>query len=258
MATFRSKEDSAKDQVPLHRFQERISSFRATVHMIANRTDMELWILEKLQDFLCKLVGLSPPDQMNLVLIFEDNQEGDIDLMISDAKTYEGSQAMRGITGDEPQRDELQPRVIFTKGYQQKQREDDERARQDNVRKGKPRSARDLLASFNKLSGALFAAISVAERQIAVLQDLHSVFLTSYRTKSEPGEKGYPLRRNPFHMNIVPIPVLSENPQQMWSNTLETIDEVVRERKSFIQKTKELVENMNVRRKIVQLSYLDP
>ena len=61
MATFRSKEDSAKDQVPLHRFQERVGAFRATIHMIANRTELELRTLRKLQLSLCKLVSLSSP-----------------------------------------------------------------------------------------------------------------------------------------------------------------------------------------------------
>ena len=58
MATFRSKEDSAKDQFPLHRSQERIGAFRAIIHMIANRMVSELWTLGKLQAFLCKLVSL--------------------------------------------------------------------------------------------------------------------------------------------------------------------------------------------------------
>ena len=58
MATFRSREDSDKNQVPLHHFQERIGAFRAMVHMIFNRTESELWILGELQDSLCKLVGL--------------------------------------------------------------------------------------------------------------------------------------------------------------------------------------------------------
>ena len=61
MATFRSKEDNARDQVPLHRFQERIGAFRATIHMIANRTDLELRILGKLQTSLHKLVSLFSP-----------------------------------------------------------------------------------------------------------------------------------------------------------------------------------------------------
>jgi len=171
--------------------------------------------------------------------------------MISDATAYEGGQGVRGIPADGAQRDELQPRVILNKEYQQSRREDDERALQDKTRKRKPRGARDILASFNRLSAALFAAISVVERQIAVLQDLYSVFLTSSRTKAETGEKGYPLRRNPFHKNIVPIPVLSAHPQEMWADTLDTIDEVVRERKCFIEKVRGLVENMDIRRKIV-------
>ena len=59
MATFKSKEESAKDQVPLHHSQERIGAFRATVQMIANRTGSELWTFEKLQASLCTLVSLS-------------------------------------------------------------------------------------------------------------------------------------------------------------------------------------------------------
>ena len=61
MATFRSKEDSAKDQVPLHRFQERIGAFRAMIHMIANRMELELWTLGKLQTSLYNLVSLFSP-----------------------------------------------------------------------------------------------------------------------------------------------------------------------------------------------------
>ena len=60
MATFRSKEDGAKDLVPLHRFQERVCSLRAIINMIANRMGLELWTLEKLQAFLCELVGQFP------------------------------------------------------------------------------------------------------------------------------------------------------------------------------------------------------
>ena len=61
MATFRSKEDSAKDQVPLHRFQECVGAFRAMIQMIANRTGLELLTLRKLQASLHKLVSpLSP------------------------------------------------------------------------------------------------------------------------------------------------------------------------------------------------------
>jgi len=58
MATFRSKEDSAKDQVPLHHYQERVGAFRAVVHMVANRMELELSTLGKLQASLCKLVSL--------------------------------------------------------------------------------------------------------------------------------------------------------------------------------------------------------
>ena len=61
MATFRSKEDSAKDEVPLHRFQERIGAFHAMIQMITNRMDSEVWILGKLQASLCKLVSLFSP-----------------------------------------------------------------------------------------------------------------------------------------------------------------------------------------------------
>ncbi|PUU82950.1 hypothetical protein B9Z19DRAFT_1190011 [Tuber borchii] len=190
MAIFRSKEDGTKDQVPLHRFQERVGAFRAMIHMIANRTELELRALRKLQVSLCKL-------------------EEDIDRMISDADLNK----------------------------------DDQAAKQKRVQ--------DLLVALNRLSADFFAAISVAERQIAVLQDLHSVFLTSYRTKTKDYEKGYPLRRNPFYRNVVPIPILLENPEQIWPNTLDTIDEVVRERESFIKKVGKLVENMDIRRKIL-------
>ena len=58
MATFRSKEDSAKDQVPLYRFQERTGGFRAMINMIANRTELELRTLRKLQASLHKIVSL--------------------------------------------------------------------------------------------------------------------------------------------------------------------------------------------------------
>jgi len=115
----------------------------------------------------------------------------------------------------------------------------------------------DIITSINNLTADLFAAISVVERQIAVLQDLHAVLLSSYRTKYKAYEKGYPLRPNPFHRNIASIPVLSENPEQIWPHTLDTIDEVVRERKSFIEKIKELVENTEIRRKSVKPSYLN-
>ncbi|KAG0641318.1 hypothetical protein HOY80DRAFT_883382 [Tuber brumale] len=221
MATFRSREDGAKNQVPLHRFQERIGAFRAMIHMIANRTDLELPTLEKLQASLCKL-------------------EEDIDKMISDAATYEDNQGMEVDPADE----QLPAGVSPTE-------ENRKRAREENVRKRKQKRVRDLLTSLNRLSAAFFAAISVAERQIAVLRDIHSIFSTSHRTKTKEYERRYPLRQNPFHKNIIPIPILSENTEQIWPNTLDTIDEVVRERKSFIKKVKGLVENMDIRRKIL-------
>ncbi|PUU82949.1 hypothetical protein B9Z19DRAFT_1061381 [Tuber borchii] len=169
MATFRSKEDGAKDQVPLHRFQERIGAFRAMVHMIANRTGQELWTLKELQKSLCKL----------------DDQEEDIGQVISDAEIYGDGQG----------------------------------------RERKQKGVRDIIAALHRFSADLSAATSVAKRQIAVLQDLHSVFSTSYRTKTKDYEKGYPLRRNPFHRNVAPVPILLENPEQIWPNTLDTIDE---------------------------------
>ena len=45
--------------------------------------------------------------------------------------------------------------------------------------KRKQERVRDALTAVNRLSADLFAAISVAERQIAVLRDVHSVFVTS-------------------------------------------------------------------------------
>ena len=140
-------------------------------------------------------------------------------------------------------------RRILAEEVQGGMEEEAEQVRQNNIRERKQRKVRGLLASLNSFSAALFAAISVAERQIAILQDIHSVFLTSYRTKTRDHQEGY--RRNPFHRNFAPIPILSENPEQIWPNTLDTVDEVVRERKSFIKKLKELVENMDIRRKIV-------
>ena len=188
---------------------------------------------------------------MNLELIFGDDQEEDIDQMVSDAEIYGGDQGMKRIPDDEPKHLELPPGVNLTEEEKSKWEVEYDRARQDRVQKRKQKRIRDLLTALNRLSGDLFAAISVAERQITVLQDLHSIFLTSYRTKTKTYEKGYPLRRNPFYNNTLTIPILSENPEQIWPNTLDTIDEVVRERKSFINKVEKLVENMDIRRKIV-------
>ena len=61
MATFRSREDSGRGQVPLHHFQERVGAFRAMIHIIANRTELELRTLGKFQASLHKLVSLFSP-----------------------------------------------------------------------------------------------------------------------------------------------------------------------------------------------------
>ena len=188
---------------------------------------------------------------MDLALILEGDQEEHIDEMILEAKTCERNQGMRRNPADLPLPRSLEPGVTLTDEVRRRMQKEDEQVRQNNVWEKKQRRVRGLHSSFNRLSAALLAAISVAERQIAVLQDLHSVLSTSYRTKTKEYEKGYPLRRNPFHRNVASIPILSENPEQIWPNTLDTIDEVVRERKSFIKKVKGLVENMDIRRKIV-------
>ena len=166
--------------------------------------------------------------------------------MISDANIYELNQGMSGIPTDWPHRG-----VKLTVEDMMKMDGEDELVRQKNVRERKQRRIRELPTALNSLSAGLFAAISVAERQISVLQDLHNVFLTSYRTRTKDYEKGYPLRQNPFYNNIAPIPILSENSEQVSQNALNTIDKLIRERESFIKKLKELVENMDIRRKIV-------
>lgn len=107
------------------------------------------------------------------------------------------------------------------------------------------------LASLNTLSEGLFAAISIAERQIAVLHDLQTVFSTIYRAKATHPEKGYPLWQSPFIKNIALTPILSEDPEQVWPNILGAIDEVVQERKSFIEKIKGLLKSVETRRYIV-------
>lgn len=109
----------------------------------------------------------------------------------------------------------------------------------------------NFLASLNILSEELFAATSIAERQIAILHDLHTVYSTIYRAKSTDPEKGYPLRQSPFIKDIALTPILSEYPEQVWPNILDTIDEVVLERKSFIGKIKELLKSVETRRYIV-------
>jgi len=111
--------------------------------------------------------------------------------------------------------------------------------------------AQALLADFNGLSADLFAALSVAERQVAILQDLRRVFSTSHRAVAEGSAKGCQLRQNPFFKDNALAPTPAEYLERIWPNILGTIDEVVRERKSFIKKIKGLVENMDIRRKIV-------
>ena len=188
---------------------------------------------------------------MDLALIFEDDQEDDIDQIMSDANTYENNQGMAQILDDVPilllplldlahPEEEILP---WDKNF--------ERARQNNVRNRKWRRVRDLLTSLNRLSASLFAAISVTERQIAVLQDLHTLFLTKGQAKTKAREGGHPLRQNPSLKDIAPTPILSENHEQLWSGNLVTIDRALRERKSFIQKIKVLVENMGTRRETV-------
>ena len=188
---------------------------------------------------------------MNLALISRDNQEEDIDEMILEAKTCERNQGMRRNPADLPRPRSPEPGVILTDEVRRRMQTEDEQMRQNNVRERKQRKVRGLHSSFNKLSAALFAAISVAERQIAVLQDLHSVLSTNCRTKPKSDQNQSPLRQNSFYRNVVQIPILSENPEQIWPNTLDTINEVVRERVSFIKKVKGLVENIDIRRKIV-------
>ncbi|PUU79595.1 hypothetical protein B9Z19DRAFT_1081323 [Tuber borchii] len=203
MATFISKEDSARNQVPLYHLQQCTGAFHVTIQMIANRTGSEVWALEKLQASLCKL-------------------EEDINQMILDAKSYEDTQG--------------RARILMW----------DERPRRSVTRRG----LRDLLASLNRLSAGLFASIMVAERQITILQDIQSIFSISYRRKTRDRKEIYPLRQNPFQ-NIALAPISLGNPEQIWPDTLDTIDEVIRERKRLIEKIKMLVENMGISKEIL-------
>ena len=252
MVVFRSKEDNARDKLPFHRFQERICAFHAMIQMIANLTELEPRTLGKLQASLHRLVRLfSPRTKMNLALIFENEQEQDIDQIISDAQTYEDNQGMKGIPDDAPV--QLRPWLQIVHSEEEILQWDKvyERVRRNTVRKRKQARIRYLLTSLNELSSSLFAAISVAERQVAILHDLHSLFLTSSRTKTKDREKEYPLLQNLLQKNISPIPTVSGSLEQTWQNTLDTIDEVARERKSFIKRINVLVQNMEVRREIV-------
>jgi len=144
--------------------------------------------------------------------------------MISDAGTYEDNQGMERTPKDDPSNLEPSLEINLVEEEKLRRYQDYERTRQRKIRERKQKRVRELLTSLNMLSAALFAALSVTERQISILQDIHSV---------------------------VQIPTLSENLEQISPKTLDTIDEVVRERKSFIEKVRGLVENMDIRRKIV-------
>ena len=171
--------------------------------------------------------------------------------MISDSKTYEDNQGMAGIPDDAPV--QLRPWLEMVHSREELLKWDRvyEKVRQNTVRKRKQGRIRDLHIFLNRLSACFLATISVAEQQVAVLQDLHSLFSTSYGTKTKDGEKEYPLRQNPLLKKVFPIPIISQNPEQEWQNTLDTIGQVARERKSFIKKIKVLIQSMEVRREIV-------
>jgi len=171
--------------------------------------------------------------------------------MISDAVIYEDNQGIAGIPHDSPIG--LEPSIAksLTEEEKSKWSKDYELARRGRVRKRKQRRILSLYTSLNRLSASFIAVITVVERQVAILLDLQSLFLTTYRTKTKGSEKGYPSRENPFYKNIAPIPTPSENSEQILLNTLDAIDEVVRERKCFIEKIKALVEIMEIKREIV-------
>ena len=160
--------------------------------------------------------------------------------MISDAITYEGNPGLEMVPSEEPLRLKLPLGLGLT-----------EKELKLNFQERKQRRVRDLLASFNRLSTALFSGIDVAERQTAVLQDLHRIFSISYSGKTKDFEKECPLRKNPLIKKIGPIPIVSENPEQMWPSVLDTVDEISLERKCFIKKVGVLVENMQIKREIV-------
>ena len=189
---------------------------------------------------------------------FEGDQEDDIDKMISDAKTYEDNQGMERIPDQEPLLRGFWGRQPSRLKEKQELPDWHERARQNRVLKCKQRRVRDLLTSLNSLSAALFAAIAVAERQTVVLLDLRRMFLASCQTEAtrKDHEERYPPRRSPSYKRFAGIPTTPKYPEQEWRNILDTIGEMVQERKSFIRKIRELVENMDIRRKIVWLSYL--
>ena len=75
--------------------------------------------------------------------------------------------------------------------------------------------------SLNRLAASLFAAISVAERQVAVLQDLRSLFMTRGQTNDTEG--GYLLWQNPSLKNIALAPIFTKNPDQIWRGTWQLL-----------------------------------
>jgi len=126
---------------------------------------------------------------------------------------------------------------------------DFEKAHREILLRIKQRNIRTI-ALFNRLAAILFAAIRTAERQIAVIQDLHTIFLTSF-LKTRDHEQRYPLHQNTFCKDVALIPILLEYSEQAWPNSLQSIDEAIRERKSFIKEIKELVRISDSKGKIV-------
>ncbi|PWW79097.1 hypothetical protein C7212DRAFT_153698 [Tuber magnatum] len=223
MATFRSKEDSAKDQAPLHLLQARIGAFCATIHMMANRMDSELVTAERLQASLRKL-------------------EEDLDQIISGTGTHERDLETNDTPKDPSVGQAPHRGAISTPGEPRRGGDYQQNYFQRNQR-------RALLTSLNRHSAALFSVIMVAERQIELLHDLHRVFSTIYpaRTQDHGGNQS---PKNRPYQNIFPRPILLESPGEIQSNSLDTIDELIRERILFIKKIKVLVKNIDNRRSI--------
>ncbi|PUU82973.1 hypothetical protein B9Z19DRAFT_1190028, partial [Tuber borchii] len=88
------------------------------------------------------------------------------------------------------------------------------------------------------------------KRVQGLLTSLNRLSASFCRTKIKDYEKRYSLRQNPFYKNFAPIPILLENSEQIWLNTLDSIDLVARKRKCFHLKIEALVENMKIERKI--------
>jgi len=171
--------------------------------------------------------------------------------MILDAKTYEDNQGMERISDDNPEGLRRVSAIRLIREEMPAYYEECERTRRNNVWKRKQRRIQEIHASLSNLFASLLAAINLAERQMVVLQDLHSLSSASSRTKTKDYEKGSPLCQRPFYTSIAPIPTPSENSEKIWPNTLVAIDEVIKERKCFIEKIKALVENMEIWREIV-------